>query len=60
MKILKEGNTKRIKKCYRCETKFVYDISEIKATGAIYCPVCEHLLFESIFDKKYKERRKKI
>ena len=60
MKILKEGNTKRIKKCYTCGTKFVYDVSNVAPLNAIYCPICKDILFRSQFDKKYKERGKKI
>lgn len=58
MEILKEGNAKRIKKCWRCRTKFVYDL--LKDTRGIFndyvrCPVCGKDIYFIMFDRKYKK-----
>lgn len=59
MEILKEGDIKRIKKCWRCKTKFVYDLSKDMyglCGEYVECPLCGKLNEVFIFDRKYKER----
>ncbi len=60
MEVIKKGYIKRIKKCRYCKTKFIYDFSKLSWIDVINCPVCGEMLFKSVFDKIYKEKKKKI
>ena len=68
MEILKVGKIPReqryVKKCYWCKSILVYNADDIKINDDfepdtyITCPICERNCFTSIFDKKYKPRKR--
>lgn len=53
MKIINEINVEKLKKCSYCKSIFSYTMKD--ADNIFYkleCPVCNHYLYPSIFDKK--------
>ena len=66
MEVLKIGKAPRevrwIKKCVTCKSVLVYnaDDVEIDMEGGdwITCPICKKKCYTSLFDKKYKEKKK--
>lgn len=57
MKILNEVNTKRVRRCWRCRTKFVYDLTTDVfdfCDEYIKCPACGKNLYFLMFDRMYK------
>jgi len=58
MRVIKEYNQERMRKCKNCKSTYAYTLREVRKLiyRTVICPVCKEVDFVSIFDKKVKEK----